>query len=70
VETKLPDRAQVVIAGAGLIGNSVAYHLVQQGFKDVVITDRGKIADGHSKYGSGMLGLFRPHEEVGSIEAS
>jgi hypothetical protein len=29
METKLPDRAQVVIAGSGMIGNSVAFHLTQ-----------------------------------------
>lgn len=28
-ETQLPARAQVVIAGAGMIGNSVAFHLTQ-----------------------------------------
>ena len=63
VEAKLPAHTQVLIAGSGLIGNSVAYHLVQNGWKDVVIIDRGNIADGTSKYGSGMLGLFRPTHE-------
>ena len=63
VEAKLPAHAQVLIAGSGLIGNSVAYHLVQNGWSDVVIIDRGNIADGTSKYGSGMLGLFRPTHE-------
>ena len=63
VEAKLPAHAQVLVAGAGLIGNSVAYHLVQNGWSDVVIIDRGNIADGTSKYGSGMLGLFRPTHE-------
>jgi len=52
-----------VIAGSGLIGNSVAYHLVQHGWTDIVIIDKGNVADGTSKYGSGMLGLFRPAEE-------
>ena len=52
-----------MIAGSGLIGNSVAYHLVQHGWTDIVIIDKGNVADGTSKYGSGMLGLFRPAEE-------
>lgn len=63
VEAQLPPRGQVVIAGSGLIGNSVAYHLVENGWQDVVIIDRGNIADGTSKSGSGMLGLFRPAHE-------
>ena len=32
---------QVVIAGAGMIGNSVAYHLVKRGWSDIVIIDKG-----------------------------
>jgi len=62
-QSSLPSHAQVVIAGAGMIGNSVAYHLVQRGWSDIVIIDKGSVADGTSKYGSGMLGLFRPQHE-------
>ena len=62
-EHVLPSRAQVVIAGAGMIGNSVACHLVQNGVKDIVIIDKGRVADGTSKTGSGLLGLFRPSSE-------
>lgn len=62
-EHALPQRAQVVIAGAGMIGNSVACHLVQNGVKDIVIIDKGEVADGTSKTGSGLLGLFRPTHE-------
>ena len=32
---ELPKSATVVIAGAGMIGNSVACHLVQNGVKDI-----------------------------------
>ena len=32
---------KVVIAGSGMIGNSVAYHLVQRGWSDIVIIDKG-----------------------------
>ena len=49
----LPDHAQVVIAGAGMIGNAIAYHLVKKGWNDIVIIDKGSVADGTSKYGSG-----------------
>jgi len=46
-----------------MIGNSVAYHLVQRGWSDIVIIDKGKVAEGTSRYGSGVLGLFRPSYE-------
>jgi glycine cleavage system aminomethyltransferase T/glycine/D-amino acid oxidase-like deaminating enzyme len=37
----LPERANVVVIGAGIVGNSLAYHLVQQGWTDVVLLDKG-----------------------------
>jgi len=63
LESELPSKAQVVIAGSGMIGNSVAFHLTQAGFKDVVVIDKGHVAGGTSRTGSGMLGLFRPSHE-------
>jgi len=46
-----------------MIGNAVASHLVQNGVTDIVIIDKGGVADGTSKTGSGLLGLFRPGPE-------
>src|SRR5438045_4677087 len=31
----------IVIAGAGVIGTSIAYHLAARGVRDVVVLDRG-----------------------------
>ena len=36
----LPDRAHIVIIGAGIVGCSVAYHLAQRGVKDMVIVEQ------------------------------
>ena len=33
-------RAEIVIAGAGVIGTSVAYHLAKRGCRDIVVLDR------------------------------
>jgi sarcosine oxidase subunit beta len=38
--------ARIVIAGAGAIGASIAYHLALLGARDVVLCDRGEIASG------------------------
>jgi glycine/D-amino acid oxidase-like deaminating enzyme len=38
--------ARIVIAGAGAIGASIAYHLAEGGAKDVVLVDRGTVASG------------------------
>ena len=35
-----PAAAKVVICGGGLIGTSVAYHLAELGYKDVVLLTR------------------------------
>jgi glycine cleavage system aminomethyltransferase T/glycine/D-amino acid oxidase-like deaminating enzyme len=37
----LPGRARAVVIGAGIVGNSVAYHLHQQGWSDLVLIDKG-----------------------------
>src|SRR5207302_8108770 len=39
--TTLPAHANVVIIGAGIVGNSMAYHLARLGWKDIVLLDKG-----------------------------
>lgn len=55
-----PTQARVVIAGAGVVANSVAYHLTRNGWTDVIVVDQNKIGSGTSRFGSGTLGLFKP----------
>jgi sarcosine oxidase, subunit beta len=38
--------ARIVIAGAGAIGASIAYHLAERGADDVVLVDKGTVASG------------------------
>ncbi len=37
----IPSRARVVIIGAGIVGNSLAYHLADLGWRDLVLIDKG-----------------------------
>ena len=39
----LPARANVVIIGAGIVGNSLAYHLANLGWRDIVLLDKGTL---------------------------
>lgn len=61
--SSLPTQAQVVICGAGVVGNSIAYHLTREGWTDVVVLDQNEIGSGTSHSGSGVLGLFKPSSE-------
>ena len=38
----VPKQARVVIAGGGIIGTSVAYHLAERGWTDVVLLEQGR----------------------------
>ncbi|XP_043785257.1 pyruvate dehydrogenase phosphatase regulatory subunit, mitochondrial-like isoform X3 [Apis laboriosa] len=58
--TILPSQSQIIIAGAGIVANSVAYHLVINGWNDILILEQNRIGSGTSHFGSGTLGLFKP----------
>ncbi|HEY2641174.1 MAG TPA: FAD-dependent oxidoreductase [Streptosporangiaceae bacterium] len=39
--TEIPGRASAVIIGAGIVGNSLAYHLARLGWTEIVLVDKG-----------------------------
>jgi hypothetical protein len=41
-ERVLPKQTQVVICGGGTVANSVAYHLVQNGWNDILVLEQKK----------------------------
>lgn len=41
----LPDRADAVVIGAGIVGNSIAHHLAQFGWRNIVLLDKGPLPD-------------------------
>ncbi len=41
----LPERAQVVVIGAGIVGNSLVHHLARLGWRDIVLLDKGPLPD-------------------------
>ena len=55
----LPASAAVVVIGGGILGTSVAFHLAQAGAGDVVLLERGELAQGSSgKPIGGVRGQF------------
>ncbi|MEM9202411.1 MAG: FAD-dependent oxidoreductase [Actinomycetota bacterium] len=51
----LPDRAQVVIIGGGVIGTSIAYHLAKLGWSDVVLLERDQLTSGTTWHAAGLI---------------
>ncbi|EWT00751.1 FAD-dependent oxidoreductase [Intrasporangium oryzae NRRL B-24470] len=60
--TALPDRARVVVIGGGVIGCSVAYHLTQLGWTDVVLLEQGSLSCGTTWHAAGLVGQLRATE--------
>ncbi len=55
MSTAIPNRAQVVIVGGGVIGSSVAYHLAKQGWTDVVLVERDRLTSGTTWHAAGLI---------------
>src|SRR5665809_32032 len=62
MSSTLPERAQVVIIGGGVIGTSVAYHLVDLGWTDVVLIEQGELSSGTTWHAAGLVGQLRASE--------
>jgi dimethylglycine oxidase len=55
--TRLPESARAVIIGGGVAGTSVAYHLAQQGWTDMVLVDQGPLWEtgGSTSHAPGLV---------------
>ena len=38
----VPQSAQVIICGAGAVGNSVAYHMLKNDWNDIIVLEQSK----------------------------
>ena len=52
---ELPERANVVIIGGGIIGCSTAYHLAKRGCQDVVLLERAQLTSGTTWHAAGLV---------------
>jgi 4-methylaminobutanoate oxidase (formaldehyde-forming) len=60
----LPSRARVVVVGGGVIGSSVAYHLADMGWTDVVLLERDKLTSGTTWHAAGLMVTFGSTSET------
>lgn len=58
------DEAQVVIIGGGVGGTSIAYHLTEMGWRDVVLLEKSELTYGTTFHSAGLVGQLRPTETL------
>jgi dimethylglycine dehydrogenase len=54
----MKDRAQVVIIGGGVGGCSLAYHLSELGWTDIVLLEKGELTSGSTWHAAGLCTQF------------
>jgi glycine cleavage system aminomethyltransferase T/glycine/D-amino acid oxidase-like deaminating enzyme len=64
-----PTSAKVVIIGAGIVGNSIAYHLANLGWKDILLIDKGPLPNpgGSTGHASNFLFLVDHNKEMAEL---
>jgi glycine cleavage system aminomethyltransferase T/glycine/D-amino acid oxidase-like deaminating enzyme len=53
------EHAQAVIIGGGVGGTSIAYHLADAGWTDVVLVERAELTSGSTFHSAGLVGQLR-----------
>jgi heterotetrameric sarcosine oxidase gamma subunit len=53
------QHARAVIIGGGVGGTSIAYHLAELGWRDIVLVDRAELTSGSTFHSAGLVGQLR-----------
>src|SRR5688500_13543029 len=65
----LPDRARVGGIGAGIVGNSMAWHLARLGWRDIVLLEKGTLPSpgGSTGHASNFIFLTDHSKEMAAF---
>lgn len=63
----LPERAQVVVIGGGIVGCATAYHLTRRGWRDVLVLERRRLTSGTTWHAAGLVTTARPTHGMRAI---
>jgi glycine cleavage system T protein len=53
------DEARAIVIGGGVAGASIAYHLTELGWSDVLLVDRSELTSGSTFHSAGLVGQLR-----------
>src|SRR5919198_4850399 len=53
------ERARAIVIGGGVAGASIAYHLTERGWSDVVLLERAELTSGSTFHSAGLVGQLR-----------
>ena len=53
------EHARAVVIGGGVGGTSIAYHLAELGWTDIVLVDRAELTSGSTFHSAGLVGQLR-----------
>jgi 4-methylaminobutanoate oxidase (formaldehyde-forming) len=53
------EHARAVVIGGGVGGTSIAYHLTELGWSDVILVDRAELTSGSTFHSAGLVGQLR-----------
>lgn len=56
----MSEQARVVVVGGGITGTSVALHLAREGWRDVLLLDKGPLTGGSTSQAAGLVTAFNP----------
>ena len=64
---RLPEQAEIVVIGGGIIGCSTAHHLARDHRADVVLLEQGQLSCGSTWHAAGLVGQLRSSASITQI---
>jgi 4-methylaminobutanoate oxidase (formaldehyde-forming) len=55
----MAESFRAIVIGGGVAGTSIAYHLTELGWQDVLLVDRGELTSGSTFHSAGLVGQLR-----------
>ncbi len=65
----MQSKARVVIVGGGMMGASLLYHLAEEGWKDILLIEKGELTSGSTWHAAGLCPSFIADYNMAKIHA-